>query len=68
LRTDGWDWTLVQTLSKLSTKLWTQHKQSFGMDLWEFSSWKFAAGTEAIANKLAELSEKGVTTIIGLKN
>ncbi|XP_019183171.1 PREDICTED: phosphoglycerate kinase, cytosolic [Ipomoea nil] len=33
------------------------------MGVFEFD--KFAAGTEAIAKKLAELSEKGVTTIIG---
>ncbi|XP_039140261.1 phosphoglycerate kinase, chloroplastic-like [Dioscorea cayenensis subsp. rotundata] len=33
------------------------------MGVFEFD--KFAAGTEAIANKLAELSSKGVTTIIG---
>ncbi|ERN19700.1 phosphoglycerate kinase, cytosolic [Amborella trichopoda] len=33
------------------------------MGVFEFE--KFAAGTKAIAKKLAELSEKGVTTIIG---
>ncbi|XP_073144643.1 phosphoglycerate kinase 2, chloroplastic-like [Henckelia pumila] len=33
------------------------------MGVFEFE--KFAFGTEAIANKLAELSVKGVTTIIG---
>ncbi|KAJ0919307.1 putative phosphoglycerate kinase [Helianthus annuus] len=41
-------------------------KCSFGTYQWEcFEFDKFTVGTEATAKKLAELSGKGVTTIIG---
>ncbi|QHO28122.1 Phosphoglycerate kinase [Arachis hypogaea] len=63
---DGWmglDIGLIP--SKHSTKHWTRLRQSSGMDQWCFEFEKFAAGTEAVAKKLADLSGKGVTTIIG---
>lgn len=47
-----------QTLDTTKTIIWNGP-----MGVFEFE--KFAAGTEAIAKKLAELSGKGVTTIIG---
>nr|ADV16380.1 cytosolic phosphoglycerate kinase 2 [Helianthus annuus] len=47
-----------ETLDTTKTVIWNGP-----MGVFEFE--KFAAGTEAIAKKLAELSGKGVTTIIG---
>lgn len=47
-----------ETLDTTQTVIWNGP-----MGVFEFE--KFAAGTEAIAKKLAELSGKGVTTIIG---
>ncbi|XP_051124896.1 phosphoglycerate kinase, cytosolic-like [Andrographis paniculata] len=47
-----------EALDKTNTIIWNGP-----MGVFEFD--KFAAGTEAIAKKLAELSDKGVTTIIG---
>ncbi|XP_071725770.1 phosphoglycerate kinase, cytosolic-like isoform X1 [Rutidosis leptorrhynchoides] len=47
-----------ETLDTTKTIIWNGP-----MGVFEFE--KFAAGTEAIAKKLAELSGKGVTTIIG---
>ncbi|RID63857.1 hypothetical protein BRARA_E02825 [Brassica rapa] len=50
--------TFNEALDTTQTVIWNGPMGVFEME-------KFAAGTEAIANKLAELSEKGVTTIIG---
>lgn len=50
--------TFSEALDKTQTIIWNGP-----MGVFEFE--KFAAGTDAIAKKLAELSEKGVTTIIG---
>ncbi|KAG6491648.1 phosphoglycerate kinase, cytosolic [Zingiber officinale] len=50
--------TFSQTLESTKTIIWNGP-----MGVFEFE--KFAIGTEAIAKKLAELSGKGVTTIIG---
>jgi phosphoglycerate kinase len=50
--------TFGEALDKTNTVIWNGP-----MGVFEFE--KFAAGTEAIAKKLAELSGKGVTTIIG---
>ncbi|XP_076913317.1 phosphoglycerate kinase, cytosolic-like [Bidens hawaiensis] len=47
-----------ETLDTTKTVIWNGP-----MGVFEFE--KFAAGTEAIAKKLAELSGKGVTTVIG---
>ncbi|WOL15875.1 hypothetical protein Cni_G24656 [Canna indica] len=47
-----------ETLESTKTIIWNGP-----MGVFEFE--KFAVGTEAIAKKLADLSEKGVTTIIG---
>ncbi|KAD3067127.1 hypothetical protein R6Q59_018778 [Mikania micrantha] len=47
-----------ETLDTTKTIIWNGP-----MGVFEFE--KFAAGTDAIAKKLAELGEKGVTTIIG---
>ncbi|KAI3838544.1 hypothetical protein MKX03_016246 [Papaver bracteatum] len=50
--------TFNDALDTTKTVIWNGPMGVFEME-------KFAAGTEAIANKLAELSGKGVTTIIG---
>ncbi|KAJ6849316.1 phosphoglycerate kinase, cytosolic [Iris pallida] len=50
--------TFSQSLDTTNTVIWNGP-----MGVFEFE--KFAVGTEAIAKKLAELSGKGVTTIIG---
>ncbi|KAL0310845.1 UNVERIFIED_CONTAM: Phosphoglycerate kinase, chloroplastic [Sesamum angustifolium] len=50
--------TFSDALETTKTVIWNGP-----MGVFEFD--KFAVGTEAIANKLAELSGKGVTTIIG---
>ncbi|WZY83703.1 hypothetical protein YC2023_030087 [Brassica napus] len=50
--------TFNEALDTTQTVIWNGPMGVFEME-------KFAAGTEAVANKLAELSEKGVTTIIG---
>ncbi|KEH15368.1 phosphoglycerate kinase-like protein [Medicago truncatula] len=50
--------TFNEALDKSQTIIWNGP-----MGVFEFD--KFAAGTEAIAKKLAEVSGKGVTTIIG---
>ena len=50
--------TFSEALDATQTIIWNGP-----MGVFEFE--KFAAGTEAIAKKLAELSGKGVTTIIG---
>ncbi|XP_057948064.1 phosphoglycerate kinase, cytosolic [Malania oleifera] len=50
--------TFCEALGTTKTIIWNGP-----MGVFEFD--KFAVGTEAIANKLAELSGKGVTTIIG---
>ncbi|CAM8946509.1 unnamed protein product [Rhodiola kirilowii] len=50
--------TFNEALDTTKTVIWNGP-----MGVFEFD--KFAAGTEAIAHKLAELSDKGVTTIIG---
>ncbi|CAO2826019.1 unnamed protein product [Amaranthus hypochondriacus] len=50
--------TFNEALDKTQTIIWNGP-----MGVFEFD--KFAVGTEAIARKLAELSGKGVTTIIG---
>ncbi|GAU43537.1 hypothetical protein TSUD_98570 [Trifolium subterraneum] len=50
--------TFNEALDKSQTVIWNGP-----MGVFEFD--KFAAGTEAIAKKLAEISGKGVTTIIG---
>ncbi|PON38518.1 Phosphoglycerate kinase [Parasponia andersonii] len=50
--------TFSEALDTTQTIIWNGP-----MGVFEFE--KFAAGTEAIAKKLAELSAKGVTTIIG---
>ncbi|KZV27598.1 phosphoglycerate kinase, chloroplastic-like [Dorcoceras hygrometricum] len=50
--------TFNDALETTNTVIWNGP-----MGVFEFD--KFAVGTEAIANKLAELSKKGVTTIIG---
>ncbi|KAI4323245.1 hypothetical protein L6164_022866 [Bauhinia variegata] len=50
--------TFSEALDKTQTIIWNGP-----MGVFEFD--KFAAGTDAIAKKLAELSGKGVTTIIG---
>ncbi|KAL6206110.1 hypothetical protein ACLB2K_023359 [Fragaria x ananassa] len=50
--------TFSEALDTTQTVIWNGP-----MGVFEFE--KFAAGTEAIAKKLAELSGKGVTTIIG---
>lgn len=50
--------TFSEALETTKTVIWNGP-----MGVFEFE--KFAAGTEAIAKKLAELSGKGVTTIIG---
>eukprot|EP00249_Psilotum_nudum_P010795 c22774_g1_i1 orf=510-1988(-) len=50
--------TFSESLETTKTVIWNGP-----MGVFEFE--KFAAGTEAIAKKLADLSEKGVTTIIG---
>ncbi|KAJ6837593.1 phosphoglycerate kinase, cytosolic [Iris pallida] len=50
--------TFSQSLDTTKTVIWNGP-----MGVFEFE--KFAVGTEAIAKKLAELSGKGVTTIIG---
>ncbi|KAJ0975871.1 hypothetical protein J5N97_017836 [Dioscorea zingiberensis] len=50
--------TFSESLDSTKTIIWNGP-----MGVFEFE--KFAAGTEAIAKKLAELSGKGVTTIIG---
>ena len=50
--------TFNEALDKTKTIIWNGP-----MGVFEFE--KFAAGTEAVAKKLADLSGKGVTTIIG---
>uniref|UniRef100_A0A803N576 Phosphoglycerate kinase n=1 Tax=Chenopodium quinoa TaxID=63459 RepID=A0A803N576_CHEQI len=50
--------TFSEALDKTQTIIWNGP-----MGVFEFE--KFAAGTEAVARQLAELSGKGVTTIIG---
>ncbi|CAI0555483.1 unnamed protein product [Linum tenue] len=50
--------TFSEALDTTKTVIWNGPMGVFEMD-------KFAVGTEAIAKKLAELSGKGVTTIIG---
>ncbi|KAL8046129.1 hypothetical protein ABFX02_08G158400 [Erythranthe guttata] len=50
--------TFSEALDATKTIIWNGP-----MGVFEFE--KFAAGTEAIAKKLAELGDKGVTTIIG---
>ncbi|CAL5039863.1 unnamed protein product [Urochloa decumbens] len=50
--------TFSQTLDTTKTVIWNGP-----MGVFEFE--KFAAGTDAIAKKLAEITAKGVTTIIG---
>ncbi|XP_017247797.1 phosphoglycerate kinase, chloroplastic [Daucus carota subsp. sativus] len=50
--------TFNEALDTTKTVIWNGPMGVFEME-------KFAAGTEAIAKKLAELSGKGVTTIIG---
>eukprot|EP00262_Sarcandra_glabra_P017475 TRINITY_DN59_c0_g1_i3.p1 TRINITY_DN59_c0_g1~~TRINITY_DN59_c0_g1_i3.p1 ORF type:complete len:402 (-),score=110.73 TRINITY_DN59_c0_g1_i3:230-1435(-) len=50
--------TFCEALDATKTIIWNGP-----MGVFEFE--KFAAGTEAIAKKLADLTEKGVTTIIG---
>ncbi|KAG7600717.1 Phosphoglycerate kinase [Arabidopsis suecica] len=50
--------TFNEALDTTQTVIWNGP-----MGVFEFE--KFAQGTEAVANKLAELSKKGVTTIIG---
>ncbi|XP_010487004.1 PREDICTED: phosphoglycerate kinase 1, chloroplastic-like [Camelina sativa] len=50
--------TFNEALDTTQTVIWNGPMGVFEME-------KFAAGTEAVANKLAELSGKGVTTIIG---
>lgn len=62
----GWDWILVQNqlnffqnaLKDCKTVIWNGP-----MGVFEFE--KFANGTNAIANTLAELSAQGCCTIIG---
>ncbi|KAL5731380.1 phosphoglycerate kinase [Ranunculus cassubicifolius] len=50
--------TFNEALETTKTVIWNGPMGVFEME-------KFAAGTEAVANKLADLSGKGVTTIIG---
>jgi phosphoglycerate kinase len=50
--------TFYNALDTAKTVIWNGP-----MGVFEFE--KFAGGTEAIANKLADLSSRGVTTIIG---
>ncbi|CAL4960926.1 unnamed protein product [Urochloa decumbens] len=64
---DGWMGLDIgpDSISAFSSALETTQTVIWNGPMGVFEFEKFAAGTEAIAKKLAELSGKGVTTIIG---